>query len=421
MSATQCLSPEHIPPKKQLRSTADVNPTPVPTTHTISKFFQTSPDDSMADFQTPKKKIRPSIVRPKSAKRVAKKPPANSKRAQLDIRKAMKRNVTDQRFFAEMLVEHSTNQSVDPDHLQMALALSRSLVTESDVVCNEQTEFMSLDDRQCAYRETLKMFAYDGKRKPTDDYRLFGMPSTAAGRGRRQKWAVVNTALTRRDTAKQEKKFKRKIDHILHVNASSSQRIFDEIMAPNLVTSRHLARYYFPHQHIYRKDSAQNELSIDDFYVSELCEKSVNKCGCLLKKWSNIPGRDASPEPPKLRNAAVELAKLTATTAVSGACDKIGEDTVTDVERIDVGMDAITLLNRSMHDTSAAAATVLFACQTVVEELTDDIVTDVTQNDVHVSMDPNAMDHLGRESPDMFAEFEDDYYNKSDSKFNFCS
>lgn len=215
----------------------------------IAKFFQPQLDNSSDFIATPKKQL-PKKQAPKCNVKKYSKP----KRSVLDIRNKNK-------LFTRLNEE---NDQVDLDHF-----------VDGDKM-NDTTN-----------------------QKLCEEFHIFSAP-IVVGQGKRKKWSNVSTTLTRRNKEKQDAKQNKILQSILHVNALSQEIVFDELMGPSLLMSRHLVRFYFPELNVYRKNSAQDELTIDDYYTGDLCDKTMNKCGCLLKNWSKIPGRSPSPTPPNL-------------------------------------------------------------------------------------------------------------------------
>lgn len=86
----------------------------------ISKFFLTNEDDDNDDFQSPKKRAQP----------VKKKIPKPTKPKKVSAKTTKQINQIKEKYFSKIVSEHSARDGVDPDQLQLALAISRSLVPD---------------------------------------------------------------------------------------------------------------------------------------------------------------------------------------------------------------------------------------------------------------------------------------------------
>lgn len=97
----------------------------------ISKFFERNQDDEDDDddmaFETPKPKPKPPAkVATKRTRVVKPKQTAAAKSKQPSAK-----NMIRERFFSDVMAQHSARDGVDSDELQMALALSRSMAQQS--------------------------------------------------------------------------------------------------------------------------------------------------------------------------------------------------------------------------------------------------------------------------------------------------
>lgn len=64
------------------------------------------------------------------------------------------------------------------------------------------------------------------------------------------------------------------------------------------VTSSYLQQFFIPNSPAYNIGIAVTEAKVEEFYVNDLVPISTLRCGCLLKSWADIPGRDISPQRP---------------------------------------------------------------------------------------------------------------------------
>lgn len=213
---------------------------------------------------TPVKEDKSPVVRKSRAKR------------QPDIRKALKRN--------------SRNDELDPEHLQMALALSRSLIEIKEGVETSQEQLAGINTKR-----TLAEFGFKSKSSLNKDYSsLMGFD------GKVPKWMKKCTRLTRRNPEAQKKLMEEKVQ-ILMDEEFLEHPYYEKTDRNYRVTSDLLKNCYSKENKTFFKSSLEQESAIifDCYYVRnlrDLVQKSTSAVGCLLKDWSKIPGRDLSPE-----------------------------------------------------------------------------------------------------------------------------
>lgn len=114
---------------------------------------------------------------------------------------------------------------------------------------------------------------------------------------RKLKWAKRFTALTKRTAAIEMKKVNARAQVVLREfgvelpcgDSTNSCASFE-------ITSKYLSKFYMHDNMLFRLHGAVNEAGVEEFYTNNLLEVSTVKCGCLLKDWRAIPGRDATPE-----------------------------------------------------------------------------------------------------------------------------
>lgn len=117
------------------RSKASVPPT-------ISTFFQSNDNNSSDEFETPWK-TRPDARAPPTKK-------APTKKSMTRPKKGAKKDSIVSKFFS--------NDGVDSEHLQMALALSRSVVQTSGPCENAET--MSTQQKRVAVKNMFQKFGF---------------------------------------------------------------------------------------------------------------------------------------------------------------------------------------------------------------------------------------------------------------------
>lgn len=126
----------------------------------IKKYLDNENNESLAEFETPRKIPRKS---PATPKQLVKKKTSKAKKQQPDIRKVWKQQSSQQQkdqIFEKLITQHSRIEHVDVDQLQIALALSKSI---ADV--NEQE---NVDDKcsiSNATKNTIQQFGFKSKCK----------------------------------------------------------------------------------------------------------------------------------------------------------------------------------------------------------------------------------------------------------------
>uniref|UniRef100_A0A182NHH0 Structure-specific endonuclease subunit SLX4 n=1 Tax=Anopheles dirus TaxID=7168 RepID=A0A182NHH0_9DIPT len=271
----------------------------------ISTFLSTpssNPAVGDDDFEEPKAGASAQLVKRTKVQRTSNKPkkPADKRpKKQGDIRKVFRRYKNDHELLHKLLQEHSTPEQIDPEQLQMALAMSRSLADQEyspDLVPIEEAEECepptsssdaSNERRIVGIRTTLEQFGFRCKNSYTD-YDLnviFGKAGT-----------------------KNVKKIKHKRATNLQHRSREELTTFSESQAKKLFLSEACVEQQAPLpleclESSYRSTLfwiAQTEQSserlMEKYYVPELLEANPAPVGCLLKDWRSIPGRECTPE-----------------------------------------------------------------------------------------------------------------------------
>lgn len=228
-------------------------------------------DESLTDFKEKK-----SFQGPKNVKSLASKPRAKKAvkkiKGQKDIRTALKPKKNELVAYSKDFdnVCKKSGIDVDSEQLQLAIALSKSLqATEANAPSTSQP--LSAQQRTGLIRTTLKEYG-------------FKVPEVKSiNRKNRKRRKPYKLLLTPEDQ-KQQIISDRYTQLLFGLNNSNTLNKY-----PELDTSS-----------IFLYNMATNveygDIKDDDvFYVEDLIEKSPNNMGCLLKDWSNIPGRLTSP------------------------------------------------------------------------------------------------------------------------------
>lgn len=78
--------------------------------------------------------------------------------------------------------------------------------------------------------------------------------------------------------------------------SEASENIEAQTTQEYTVTSSYLQRFFIPRSPSYNISLAAMETEVEKYYAADLVPISTLRCGCMLKNWADIPGRDASPQ-----------------------------------------------------------------------------------------------------------------------------
>ncbi|XP_053664096.1 structure-specific endonuclease subunit SLX4 [Anopheles marshallii] len=221
---------------------------------------------------------------------------------QSDIRKVFKKFKSDHEVLHELLKEHSASEQIDPEQLQIALAMSRSLVDEQcdqkpttsrgspSKDCSAAGGSVSSEERRIvSIRTTLEQFGFRCKNSYTD-YDLnviFGSASTKNVKKIKHKRA---TNLQSRSKEELDDFIDSQVKKSIHLKTMERKSYVGTLQELRSIQS-HLSNHFW---------IAQTELSSDllmeKYYVPELLTAQPAPVGCMLKDWNKIPGREKTPE-----------------------------------------------------------------------------------------------------------------------------
>lgn len=279
---------------------------------TSSKYFagdaSDSIDESISDFK------------PERPKRIAALPANDSKdKKPVKTKKAVRKNSTTApkkkcmkkqqnllkytKEFEEVCAIGGVD--VNPEHLQLAIALSRSLsdyqdggnsnkeVAEDALDPSTSQEFKSEEDMVKNIRKTLDQYGF---KVPIGPISL--MPKVTTKRKRFNK-ATANSVLMTRSLEEKKQITSTKVSQILfECQIKDPDEDFDSCTKITDLHSNVLRDIWCKTSPIFTKamlDFKDME-EFDVFYVKNLITPSDTKVGSLLKDWKTIPGRDPSPE-----------------------------------------------------------------------------------------------------------------------------
>ncbi|XP_050073530.1 structure-specific endonuclease subunit SLX4 [Anopheles maculipalpis] len=274
----------------------------------ISNFLQSQPNQTEGarddDFEE-SKSGKGSQSRPTKVQRVAKKTTTKAQKRpkhQSDIRKVFKKYKNDHEVLHELLKVHSASEQIDPEQLQIALAMSRSLadqeVNELPTTSGEtlgtdcaiaSCSGSSEERRIVSIRTTLEQFGFRCKNSYTD-YDLnviFGSASAKNVKKIKYKRATNLVPRSREELStfidsQAKKLFPLEMIERNEEESTSKQR---ESIQSHLNNLFWIAQTELPSEQLMEK-----------FYVPELLEVNPAPVGCMLKDWSKIPGRESTPD-----------------------------------------------------------------------------------------------------------------------------
>ncbi|KAI8423650.1 hypothetical protein MSG28_012704 [Choristoneura fumiferana] len=230
-------------------------------------------DESLTDFKEKK-----SFQGPKNVKASAPKPRAKKAvkriKGQKDIRIALKPKKNELIAYSKDFdnVCKKSGIDVDSEQLQLAIALSKSLQASESANAPSTSQPLNAQQRTGLIRTTLKEYGFKVPEvKPNINKK---------NKKRRKPYKLL---LTTEDQKQQI------------ISDRYTQLLFELNNSKTTSTSKDLDT-----SSIFLYNMASNieygDIKNDDvFYVEDLIEKSPNNMGCLLKDWSNIPGRLTSP------------------------------------------------------------------------------------------------------------------------------
>jgi hypothetical protein len=218
-------------------------------------------------------------------------------KSQPDIRQVLSKN---DRIFQHVLTESCQEDGVDPEEMQLALAISESLKT---LQCEATT---SRDDEKDQHFENpfqsgkiqsissvLERYGFKSKKVYTE-YELEMITNEKANK--RSKYKKVPTLLTRTSNEERKRLNDLRLDEILAYNMPSEEEDNGESYEYKVFS------YYLQEMHetmntVFQINCASeptNEIILK-YYVTDLFEPSYTRADHLLRDWNSIPGRDKSP------------------------------------------------------------------------------------------------------------------------------
>lgn len=205
-------------------------------------------------------------------------------------------------MFHHVVSESCLQDGIDPDEMQLALAISASLKDQNQPKPSEpstsknisfENPFASTGKVQ-PISAMLERFGFKCKKTYTE----FEMDLITNSKvTKRSKFQKLPTALTRSSSGQRNEMIRAKVDKILESSQKEDPKDFDGRFDYTV--------FSFQLQELHEKFVTAFGISSEgrptseilmNYYVTDLFEPSFARADHLLKDWSKIPGRDPSPE-----------------------------------------------------------------------------------------------------------------------------
>lgn len=281
------------------------------------KKKQSSLDDSLKFFKTRMKKIKPprsssnatsSFInesdKPKPS--TSKSKPKSKPKKQESVLKvksvkssksheSSSTNKDDEKFH-RALSKKCRDQGLDPEEVQMALAISESLKEQNDENSNQNIE---IKGKSIAAK--LERFGFKSQKKFNQiEFDLFANQKIS----KRSKFTKYPTVLTKTSANRRFKTNNIKFNRLMDRSMMTSEVINDDFDVKFQVSSYFLQDYHNFNSSVFDINSESKDVNdiLHRYYVEDLFEPSNVPADHLLRNWSDIAGRDLSP-PKKKRKS----------------------------------------------------------------------------------------------------------------------
>ncbi|CRL00843.1 CLUMA_CG014094, isoform A [Clunio marinus] len=207
-----------------------------------------------------------------------------------------------EKIFNYVVTENCLQEGIDPEEMQLAIALSESMKANEKESNDEslpskfENPFANTGKVQ-PIGSMLERFGFKCK-KTYSEYELDLI--TCKG-NKRSKFQKFPTVLTRTSDEKRKESIRNKIEYILSQNSTlaSDNENSDDGNSHYEVFSFNLQDFHENNGNSVFKINNEGRLTANillDYYVTDLFTPSFLKADHLLKSWNEIPGREHSPE-----------------------------------------------------------------------------------------------------------------------------
>ncbi|XP_066257424.1 structure-specific endonuclease subunit SLX4 [Euwallacea similis] len=241
-------------------------------------------DDSADDFRSP------VLLRKRNncAWKLNKNPKQPTKPKNTGSKKRVAKNST-----LEIIKKNVDGDDTNPEHLQLAIALSKSSFEAEYGHSSESQENVDTPDISVMLQKTkptsLEKFGFKSCRSvlPVSNQKIRSSPLEVSKKIK-NRYKFITPILSIRTKEDQEALINSKISQLLGQSGLKSKAKLDRLpTSSTLFNYLPKRRCIFPLDDIYE----HNSFKIDCLELSN----NPARCGCLLKDWSSIPGRDKSP------------------------------------------------------------------------------------------------------------------------------
>lgn len=240
-------------------------------------------------------KSSPKKVIKKSPKKTTRKPAAKKKQAtKPDIRKLLSK---DDQLIHKVLEESCREDNLDPDDVQLAIALSESMKEQQQQPASKESKsklenpFKSGAKVQ-SVASVLERFGFkSGKNLSEFEKDLL----TSSKFKKRSKFQKAPTVLTRTTNQEREELILGRINNLMDQKDYKDDG--DQVVIDFDLQSTYLQDLRMQYNGIARLENLPEPCDnfIQYFYVTDLFQPSFVEADHLLKDWNSIPGRDRSP------------------------------------------------------------------------------------------------------------------------------
>lgn len=277
----------------------------------ISKYFtrasssQQKPPEFNSPFLNKTKEIVPNLksdddddfkpVKPIKIARIFTNPKTGSNVTRKKYTKKVKTKKGDN-LIQKTLSDNFGQDDVNPEHLQIALALSKSV---QDQACSQENSrdvpiYPSTQVIKENARDTLAQFAFKSSKSEDIIWPLKSYTEVSRKK-KKSKFSCVTPILLLRTNEERDALISSKVSSILANNILNTPP--DDCLNESLnVYSNILQKYHCRQSKLFQMTILSKCDRNDLFYVEKLnFERDITKCGDRLKKWEEIPGRALSP------------------------------------------------------------------------------------------------------------------------------
>lgn len=221
-------------------------------------------------------------------------------KGQPDIRKVLSKQ---EQTFQQVIDENCYEAGVDPEEMQLALAISNSLKDsnlspESEASNNSSMKFenpFSSTGKVQSISSVLEKFGFKSKTYYTE-YELDLLANKKISK--RSKYQKLPTPLTRISNEKRQENINNRISELLERNLNVSILEVSDSNTDFPIFSPVLKEAHIRNRRLFTINSEDRPTDniLFDYYVADLFEPSTVPADHLLKDWSKVPGRDPTPE-----------------------------------------------------------------------------------------------------------------------------